>query len=55
MIRAKVLLGLGLAASLLSGCTRDIPNELEFHRGEELTYAADVEFRIVEPAAAPRR
>ena len=27
MIRAKVLLGLGLAASLVGGCTRDIPNE----------------------------
>ena len=27
MIRAKVLLGMGLLAGLISGCTRDIPNE----------------------------
>ena len=27
MIRAKLLLRLGLAASLMGGCTRDIPND----------------------------
>jgi hypothetical protein len=27
MIRAKVLLGIGLVAGLIGGCTRDIPNE----------------------------
>ena len=27
MIRAKLLLSLGLVAGLISGCTRDIPNE----------------------------
>jgi len=27
MIRAKVLLGMGLVASLIGGCTRDIPND----------------------------
>jgi len=27
MIRDKVLLGIGLVASLIGGCTRDIPNE----------------------------
>ena len=27
MIRAKVLLAIGLVAGLIGGCTRDIPNE----------------------------